>query len=120
MVFNATSPVHFHLSRDGGAVIGVRLTLWRGVGGASPEMVAFVDFADPVPREDDRSVVLPAGATYTCVMSAFVHKALGPLYRFQLQVDHQRVFDPEVSGDLNDEPQKAALIEAQFDILVTA
>jgi hypothetical protein len=119
MVIDATSPVHFHLSRDGGAVIGVRLTLWRGVGGANPEMAASVDFADPVPREDDRSVVLPAD-TYTCVMSAFVHKALNTLYRFQLQADGTRVFESDITGDLNDEPHKAALIEAQFDIHVTA
>lgn len=120
MIFDATSPVHFHLTRSGGAVIGVRLTLWRGVGGPDPVMVASSDFGDPVPRADDRSVVLEPGITYTCVMSTFVHKALNALYRFQLQIDGQRVFAQDPEGDVGNEPQKAVLLEGQFDIRVTA
>lgn len=118
MTFNATSPVHFHLERDGGAVIGVRLTIWRDVDTVKPVMVMSVDFADPVPRHDDRSAVLVSGKTYTCVMSAFIHKGLNPLYRFCLAVDGEQVFPDCLEGDLNDEPHKAALIESQFDIRV--
>jgi hypothetical protein len=79
--------------------------------------VAVVNFEHPLDNAEDQSVVLAAG-NYTCVMKIFIRKDLNGRYRFNLAVDDQPVFDEDPAGDVNDEPEKAALLEGQFDITV--
>lgn len=118
MVFNVTSPVHFHFVRGGGAIVAARLSIWSGVGGPSPKRVDVINFDHPTHQEEDASPVLPSGL-YTCVLKVFVRKELNGLYTASLFVDDQDVFGGVQSGDVSALPEQAELLEAQFDIQVS-
>jgi len=115
MVFSVSSPVHFHFTRGGGAIVAARISIWEGVGGADPKRVEVVNFDHPTRQAEDVSVVLAAGS-YTCVFKGFIRKDLNGRYRFDVQVDGQGIFGGEQAGDVNEEPEQAAQFEAQFDI----
>ncbi len=117
MVIAATSPVHFHFSRDGGAIIAARISVWSGVAGANPQRVAVVNFEHPLDQSEDSSVVLAPGS-YVCVFKCFVRNDLNGVYRFNVAVDDQPVFLLDQTGDVGTLPEQSALLESQFDITV--
>lgn len=117
MVFDVTSPVHFHFVRDGGAIVAARMSVWSGVGGAAPKRVAVLNFEHPTHEQEDASPVLDAGL-YTCVLNVFVRKELNGRYSASLFVDGQDVFGGAQTGDVSALPERAELLEAQFDIQV--
>jgi hypothetical protein len=115
MVFNTTSPVHFHFERSGGAVIAGRISIWSGVGGARPKRVAVVNFEHPTLDREDDSVVLAPGL-YTCVVKVFVRQDLNGRYGVSMAVDAQDVFGGVQQGDVSTLPEHGELLESQFDI----
>jgi hypothetical protein len=117
VTFSATSPVHFHFKRSGGAIVGARISVWSGVGGANPKRVAVVNFTHPTSAAEDESVVLDSG-NYTCVLKVFVHKDLNGRYAFNVEVDSQRVFPADPHGDVSQDPDEATIVNSQFDVAV--
>ena len=61
--------------------------------------------------------MLDAGL-YTCVVNVFVRKELNGRYSASLFVDGQDVFGAAQTGDVSALPERAELLEAQFDIQV--
>ena len=116
MIFQATSPVHLHFRRGGGAVIGGRVSIWDGTG-PDANRVAVALFDHPTARNEDASPVLNPGF-YTAVFQTFIRKDLNGRYSFNLEVDDQVVFAEDPHGDVASEPGNATLLEGQFDIHV--
>lgn len=115
MVFDTTSPVHFHFERSGGAIVSGRISIWSGVGGARPKRVAVVNFEHPTSEAEDDSVVLASGS-YTCVVKVFVRQDLNGRYGVSLAVDGQDVFGGIQQGDVSALADRAEMLESQFDI----
>lgn len=118
MQIQATNPIHFRLHRSGGAIIVANASLWVGVGTAAARRVDVLSFNEVLqPAESVSAKDLGAG-TFTCVMQFMVRRDLNGRYELNVDVDDQPVFDQAQSGDVSNEPLKAALLETQFDIVV--
>jgi hypothetical protein len=119
MPVQATNPIHFRLHRAGGAIIVANASLWIGAGTPAARRVDAIAFNEVLQPSESQSAKDLGGGTFTCVMQFMLRKDLNGRYELNVDVDGTPVFNQTQVGDVSNEPLKAALLETQFDIIVT-